>query len=135
MPPRKAAAAKPVVIEEEQDIEEILAEEPTETVEETIDPEDKLFEELGIDLGEPEWEDEIADDPEDAGDIIAKKRDVMVQMRHGYSYSSPDYEFTRDDPFQLMSSIDAERLIKDDPEKWAYATKETVADFYASKGK
>lgn len=68
-----------------------------------------------------------------ADDPIAKinQDKVMVFMKNGYSYSSPDVLFTRDKPFLLMNAIEASRLVSQMGERFDYATKEQVEEFYS----
>ncbi len=66
-------------------------------------------------------------------DPIAKinQEKVMVFMKSGYSFSSPDASFTREKPFQLMNAIEAARLISSMDYRFEYATKEQVEEFYS----
>lgn len=70
---------------------------------------------------------------EDSYDPISKinQDQVMVYMKSGYSYSSPDLSFTRDQPFQLMNPIEAARLISSMDYRFEYANKEQVEEFYS----
>ena len=77
---------------------------------------------------------EVADlHAEDTDDAISKinQKEVMVFMKSGYSYSSPECSFTRDKPFQLMNPIDAARLISSMDYRFEYANKEQVEEFYS----
>jgi hypothetical protein len=70
---------------------------------------------------------------EDSDDAISKinQEQVMVYMKSGYSYYSPDLSFTRDQPFQLMNAIEAARLISSMDYRFEYANKEQVEEFYS----
>ncbi len=70
---------------------------------------------------------------EDTDDPISKinQEQVMVFMKNGYSYSSPEISFTREKPFQLMHPIDAARLINSMDYRFEYANKEQVEEFYS----
>ena len=104
MPPAKKAAQKPNAEDSEQSVD-VVEDKPARKVVEKID----------------------VDDP------ISKinQEKVMVFMKNGYSYSSPDISFTRDEPFQLMNAIDAMRLVNSMSERFEYATKEQVEEFYS----
>jgi hypothetical protein len=56
--------------------------------------------------------------------------DVVVFMRSGYSYYGPDVEFTKEDPFQRMDAVEANRLMSSIPERFCLATKEQIEKFY-----
>ena len=70
---------------------------------------------------------------ESSDDPIAKINQdrVMVFMKTGHSYYSPEVTFTREKPFQLMNPIDAARLISSMEQRFVYATKEQVENFYS----
>jgi hypothetical protein len=70
---------------------------------------------------------------EDTDDPISKinQEQVMVFMKSGYSYSSPEVSFSRDKPFRLMNPIDAARLINSMDYRFEYASKEQVEEFYS----
>lgn len=77
----------------------------------------------------------------DVSDVVAEGTDdpiskinqerVMVYMKSGYSYSSPEVSFSREKPFQLMNPIDAARLISSMDYRFEYANKEQVEEFYS----
>lgn len=71
--------------------------------------------------------------PETLDDPIAKinQDKVMVYMQRGHSYSSPEVFFTKEKPFQLMNPIDAARLISGMSDRFVYATKQQVENFYS----
>ena len=70
---------------------------------------------------------------EDSNDPISKinQEQVMVYMKSGYSYSSPEVSFSREKPFRLMNPIDAARLISSMDYRFEYANKEQVEEFYS----
>lgn len=70
---------------------------------------------------------------EDPGDPISKinQEQVMVYMKSGYSYSSPEISFSREQPFRLMNAIEAARLISSMDYRFEYANKEQVEEFYS----
>ena len=112
MPPAKKTAQKPNTEESEQSVDTI-EDKPARKIVKKIAAEDVDF--------------ESSDDP------ISKinQEKVMVYMKSGYSYSSPDISFTRDDPFKLMNAIDAASLISSMEDRFEYATKEQVEEFYS----
>lgn len=111
MPPAKKTAQKPNAEDSEQSVDTI-EDKPTRKVVKKIVVEDAYIE---------------SDDP------ITKinQEKVMVFMKNGYSYSSPDISFTRETPFQLMNAIEAARLINSMSERFEYASKEQVEEFYS----
>jgi hypothetical protein len=70
---------------------------------------------------------------ENPDDVISKinQEQVMVYMKSGYSYSSPEVSFTREKPFRLMNPIEAARLISSMDYRFEYANKEQVEEFYS----
>lgn len=119
MPPRK----KPV----EEDVTTVTeSEEVTEApvIDDSDIPQDLL------DLLTDEEEAEPVDVEDAVAPIEDVGRTVMVKMLQGTAYGTPDLEWTKEDPFQLMNPIEAERLIKDLPERFAIVTKEQVQEFY-----
>jgi len=52
-------------------------------------------------------------------------------MKSGYSYSSPEVSFSREQPFRLMNPIEAARLISSMDYRFEYANKEQVEEFYS----
>ena len=112
MPPAKKTAQKPNTEESEQSVD-TLEDKPARKVAKKIEAEDVYV--------------ESSDDP------IAKinQEKVMVYMKSGFSFSSPEVSFTRDKPFVLMNAIDAARLISSMDYRFEYATKEQVEEFYS----
>lgn len=126
MPPRKAPVEKPV----EEDVTTV-AETEEEVIPLTVKPEDDDLPQDLLDQLAEESEDEEEVDPEDpVANIADENRVTVIRMLQGTSYSTPDYEWTDEHPFQLMKPIEAERLMKDLPERFALSNKEQVKDFY-----
>jgi hypothetical protein len=68
----------------------------------------------------------ISDDPLAALNI----EKIMVKMNFGEAYYSPNVEFTKADPFQLVEPLEANYLINEYPNKFVIASKKMVEDFY-----
>jgi hypothetical protein len=67
----------------------------------------------------------------DAAEIISKNEKVCVFMEHGISYADASgLKFTRENPFQIMFYIDAQRLISNNHNRFRIASKEEVESFY-----
>lgn len=111
MPPAKKTAQKPNAEDSEQSVDTV---------------EDKPARKIAKKI-------EVVDLHVESDDPISKinQEKVMVFMKNGYSYSSPDISFTRDNPFQLMNAIEAMRLVNSMSERFEYATKEQVEEFYS----
>jgi len=117
MPPAKKTAQKPNTEESEQSVS------TTEDVSQSKVARKKKVE-------APVVDDVVMDSSDDPISKINQEK-VMVFMKNGYSYSSPEVSFTREQPFQLMNAIEAARLINSMEYRFDYATKEQVEEFYS----
>lgn len=117
MPPAKKTAQKPNTKDSEQSVD---------TTEDA--PMEKVVSMKKV--SKPVVDDSIIDSTDDPISKINQDK-VMVYMKNGYSFSSPDVSFTREQPFQLMGAIEAARLINSMDYRFEYATKEQVEEFYS----
>jgi hypothetical protein len=67
----------------------------------------------------------------DAAEVIGSKGKVCLFMQNGHGYSDAGgIRFTKDEPFQILDYMVAQRLINSGHGRFRLASKEEVAAFY-----
>ena len=72
-----------------------------------------------------------------AADIILNKKEVVcLKLCRGHSYvTESGVKFDKDNPYQIMDTAEAERLMKYNPRKFEFANPEEIKRFYSEDKK